>query len=411
MRSTFVRHADSGHVGASSRIRHAHSANGRTTLLHMIQRTHGNQHVQRMLAVARQQDAGEPAAGADIEAAIEQSRGGGQPLDGTIRGRMERAFGTDFRAVRAHTDARADKLARSLGAVAFTTGRDVYFRSGAYDAGSGEGRHLLAHELAHVVQHEGTSLGSPVGVHAQRLCPQCEEEAHSAIHPKLTVSDPQDADEVEAEAVADRVTRLLDADAPEAYRPATAANSPRLAILGRGLAIARAERADAAVDLLERSMDVVRARPDDPLFALAADRTSGCSCRARQQVAEATRGHAIQRAVATDRIARQARRTPIQCINNALASAGIPWATLAILGAVCGGIGAIAGLAGGPAAPATSPSAAAVAIAVCWAGVTGLTVGFILGVIIDCIRNPEGEWIFAEAGGGAGAGGAEAAPA
>jgi len=61
---------------------------------------------------------------------------------------MERAFGTDFSAVRIHQDARAE----ALGARAFTRGTDIHFAPGAYQPESPSGQELLGHELAHVVQ-------------------------------------------------------------------------------------------------------------------------------------------------------------------------------------------------------------------------------------------------------------------
>lgn len=98
-------------------------------------------------------------------------------------------------------------------------------------------------------------------------------------------------------------------------------------------------------------------------------------------------------------VARQAatgQRSRIQCINASLANAGIPWAVIALAGGVCGLIGAIGGLATGPGAPAASPSAAAFAAAVCIAGVTGASVGLVLGVITKCIQYPSAEWKFAQ---------------
>jgi hypothetical protein len=65
---------------------------------------------------------------------------------------MERALGADFRTVRLHTDDKADWLNRALGARAFTTGEDIFFRRGEYRPGSYSTRRLLAHELTHVVQ-------------------------------------------------------------------------------------------------------------------------------------------------------------------------------------------------------------------------------------------------------------------
>jgi outer membrane protein OmpA-like peptidoglycan-associated protein len=53
---------------------------------------------------------------------------------------------------RLHTDAGADRAARSMNAQAFTVGDDVYFASGQYRPHTTQGRHLLAHELSHVRQ-------------------------------------------------------------------------------------------------------------------------------------------------------------------------------------------------------------------------------------------------------------------
>lgn len=81
-----------------------------------------------------------------------RARGGGRPLGAGVRAAMEGAFATDLGGVRVHDDARADGLSRSIHALAFTTGRDIFFRRGAYAPDRAGGQHLLAHELAHVVQ-------------------------------------------------------------------------------------------------------------------------------------------------------------------------------------------------------------------------------------------------------------------
>jgi hypothetical protein len=86
-----------------------------------------------------------------VQEAIEHSRDG-QPLPDRVRGPMERELAADFSGVRLHTDAGADQVNRSLGALAFTAGRDIYFRRGAYDHGSRSGLTLIAHELSHVAQ-------------------------------------------------------------------------------------------------------------------------------------------------------------------------------------------------------------------------------------------------------------------
>nr|WP_283956516.1 DUF4157 domain-containing protein [Azotobacter chroococcum] len=76
----------------------------------------------------------------------------GAPLDRETRERMEPHFGQDFSEVRIHTNARAAESARAVGAVAYTVGRDVVFGDRSYAPGTQAGNHILAHELAHVVQ-------------------------------------------------------------------------------------------------------------------------------------------------------------------------------------------------------------------------------------------------------------------
>lgn len=76
----------------------------------------------------------------------------GRPLDARVRRTMEARFGYDFSAVRVHDDERAATAAASVNAAAFTVGENIAFGIGRYDATGLEGRQLIAHELAHVVQ-------------------------------------------------------------------------------------------------------------------------------------------------------------------------------------------------------------------------------------------------------------------
>jgi hypothetical protein len=77
---------------------------------------------------------------------------GGQPLEPGLRVDMESRFGQDFSQVRLHTDAQAVESAEVVSAKAYTVGRDVVFGQGRYAPDTSEGKRLLAHELAHVVQ-------------------------------------------------------------------------------------------------------------------------------------------------------------------------------------------------------------------------------------------------------------------
>ena len=113
---------------------------------------------------------------------------GGSALDAETRTDMEARFGGEsFSDVRVHTDGKAHESAKSMSAQAYTVGSDIVFQSGKYDPGSDAGKHMLAHELTHVVQQrngpvEGTDVGGGV-----------------------KVSDPSDRFEREASANADRL--------------------------------------------------------------------------------------------------------------------------------------------------------------------------------------------------------------
>jgi hypothetical protein len=71
---------------------------------------------------------------------------------------MEGAFGADFSGVKVHTDSKSHELNQSIQARAFTTGQDIFFRQGEYNPGSRPGQELLAHELTHVVQQNGSAV-------------------------------------------------------------------------------------------------------------------------------------------------------------------------------------------------------------------------------------------------------------
>lgn len=79
-------------------------------------------------------------------------RGTGDPIEPRVRGGLERHFDADFSHVRIHTGAEAAESARAVRANAYTVGHHIVFDTGRYQPSSSAGQHLLAHELAHVVQ-------------------------------------------------------------------------------------------------------------------------------------------------------------------------------------------------------------------------------------------------------------------
>jgi hypothetical protein len=100
-----------------------------------------------------------PSVDAATEHSIGALSGRGRALPESVRSFMEPRFNSDFGAVRVHTDAHADGLARAVSARAFTVGRNIVFGAGHYAPGTENGRRLIAHELTHVVQQ--TKPGAP----------------------------------------------------------------------------------------------------------------------------------------------------------------------------------------------------------------------------------------------------------
>jgi hypothetical protein len=143
--------ADATHAASESEILQApelsHAANAAplADMLGQLQHTHGNVYVQRMVADMNQAKAGE----------VSQSTDQGQGLDAGVRTEMESVFGESFGDVRIHTDRHAESLNDALDARAVTRGRDVYFGRGEYNPATREGKKILGHELAHVVQQRG----------------------------------------------------------------------------------------------------------------------------------------------------------------------------------------------------------------------------------------------------------------
>jgi hypothetical protein len=107
----------------------------------------------------------------------------GQPLDAGTRNFMEPRFGHNFSQVQVHTDGKAAQSAQAVNALAYTVGKDMVFAAGQYAPGTAAGDRLLAHELTHVVQQS-----RPMPMQA-----------------KSVVSQPQDAQEQEADRAASQI--------------------------------------------------------------------------------------------------------------------------------------------------------------------------------------------------------------
>lgn len=95
-----------------------------------------------------------PAAGDKTTDYVRDIAGRGEPLPAREKEWFGERMGHDFGNVRVHTGPEAATSARDAGAKAYTWGAHVVFGEGRYRPETGEGRHLLAHELAHVAQND-----------------------------------------------------------------------------------------------------------------------------------------------------------------------------------------------------------------------------------------------------------------
>jgi hypothetical protein len=110
----------------------------------------------------------------------------GRPLDRSIRAFMEPRFGRDFGGVQVHSDERAARASAAVGAIACTVGDHIVFGTGQYRPGSSDGRRLIAHELAHVVQQGPGGLG---GIVRRQAHPGARRPCREPIHRATSTRD------------------------------------------------------------------------------------------------------------------------------------------------------------------------------------------------------------------------------
>jgi hypothetical protein len=169
-----------------------------------------------------------------FEARVNALRGGGSPLPDSARSFFEPRFGHDLGAVRVHTGTAARDAARAVHARAFTVGNDVVFGAGEYSPESSAGRHLLAHELTHVVQQTPlVARRAPiVQREAESEAPASEAQAsESEPTPESTPASPEPGAEPAAPSEASPATALLVEDGSREVGPGQMTKSDFLARL------------------------------------------------------------------------------------------------------------------------------------------------------------------------------------
>jgi hypothetical protein len=190
-----------------------------------LQRMAGNESVNALLGEQQEE---EPSPVREVVGS-----GGGAPLESGARSFLEDRMGADFSDVRVHTGEKADSSARSINAQAYTVGSDVVFRSGAYEPDSPSGRHVLAHELAHVMQQKaGPVDGTPAAG-------------------GISISNPSDSFEQAAERTA---AQVMTGGATAAAVPASA---------GAGVTAQRVEADEEDPEALKQTQALTAQRVDD----------------------------------------------------------------------------------------------------------------------------------------------------
>lgn len=164
----------------------------------LIERIGGSPRVQRRCACGAPSAAGGSCSSCELQASPKgstaapeqgtvpriverQLRSSGQRLDPAAASFFGSRYGYDFRDVRIHADSEAARSARELSATAFTVGRDIVFGAGRYDPGSFEGRRLIGHELAHVVQQSRPAAPPASGSDVRRLEGYADQAADHAM--------------------------------------------------------------------------------------------------------------------------------------------------------------------------------------------------------------------------------------
>lgn len=201
------------------------------------------------LLQAKRQPSPAPRVNHQLEASIRSLQSGGQLLPKSTRGFFETRFGTDFSDVRIHHDDQAAKTAQSINARAFTLGQHISFAKGEYLPETSSGRHLLAHELTHVLQQKGKDRIQPLvnnSVPATEIMTQRSPArgANPVSHPhanremapqKLNITGLEDEQRIQR-----------DDDVPPATAPTLA--SPKLNFGATGSTLTRGDTLTASVD-------------------------------------------------------------------------------------------------------------------------------------------------------------------
>ncbi len=129
--------------------------------------------VQEKSMFLQRKEKGVPQVSNNVESRISKASTGGKPLEKGVKAQMESGFNTDFSNVKIHTNSEAAGLNGQLSSKAFTYKNNVFFGKGQYQPETNSGKHLIAHELTHVVQ-QGEAVQTKTEISQQQTTPQIQ---------------------------------------------------------------------------------------------------------------------------------------------------------------------------------------------------------------------------------------------
>jgi hypothetical protein len=149
---------------------------------------------------------------------------GGRVLEPALQAEMGACFGYDFSKVRVHADPSSYAAASAYRAHAYTHGTDIFFGEGSYQPHSADGRRLVAHELAHIVQQSSVSGSTAQTAHMTTPGDATELEAERAASAVMAYRSPEVTTRLSSGPLVQR-----QAAAPAAAAPAKAPASMSIA--------------------------------------------------------------------------------------------------------------------------------------------------------------------------------------
>jgi len=106
----------------------------------------------------QRKESSSPSSTHDVSSYIHSLSTKGSTLPVESKQFFESRFGYDFSDVKIHHDSEAVRSARSVNALAYTSGNNIVFNQNQFSPGTGHGKKLLAHELTHVVQQKTNAM-------------------------------------------------------------------------------------------------------------------------------------------------------------------------------------------------------------------------------------------------------------